>query len=94
VQEDAVDLVAFTGHKGLLGIQGLGGLWVREGLDVEPLLTGGTGGDSKLREMPPNYPDHLEAGTCCSAACTIRRSHCDHRTDRHGCADTGFAAGP
>ena len=63
---DGVDLVAFTGHKGLLGIQGIGGLWVREGVDCEPLLTGGTGGDSKLRDMPPAYPDHLEAGTPCS----------------------------
>jgi selenocysteine lyase/cysteine desulfurase len=66
-KQDGVDLVAFTGHKGLLGIQGVGGLWVREGLDVRPLLTGGTGGDSTLRDMPPSYPDHLEAGTGCSA---------------------------
>jgi len=66
-QEDGVDLIALTGHKGLLGIQGVGALWVREGLDVEPLLTGGTGGDSLLRDMPPSYPDHLEAGTSCSA---------------------------
>ena len=58
-----VDLVAFTGHKGLMGPQGTGGLWVREGVDVEPFCTGGTGGDSALREMPPVYPDHLEAGT-------------------------------
>ncbi len=57
------DLVAFTGHKGLLGPHGTGGLWVREGLDVEPLLAGGTGGDSAEREMPGPYPDHLEAGT-------------------------------
>lgn len=56
-------MVAFTGHKGLLGPQGTGGLWVREGLDPAPLLTGGTGGDSSLRDMPPAYPDHLEAGT-------------------------------
>ena len=62
-QEDGIDLLAFTGHKGLLGIQGIGGLWVREGINVDPLLTGGTGGDSKLRDMPPSYPDHLEAGT-------------------------------
>ncbi|HEX6309725.1 MAG TPA: aminotransferase class V-fold PLP-dependent enzyme [Longimicrobiales bacterium] len=58
-----VDMVAFTGHKGMLGPQGIGGLWVREGVDVEPLLTGGTGGDSMLRSMPAPYPDHLEAGT-------------------------------
>jgi cysteine desulfurase / selenocysteine lyase len=67
VQDDGVDLVAFTGHKGLLGMQGIGGLWVREGVEVDPLLTGGTGGDSMLRDMPPSYPDHLEAGTSCSA---------------------------
>jgi cysteine desulfurase family protein len=63
VQAEGVDLVAFTGHKALLGIQGTGGLWVRDGLDVDPFMTGGTGGDSKLRNMPPTYPDHLEAGT-------------------------------
>jgi cysteine desulfurase family protein len=57
------DLVAFSGHKGLLGPQGTGVLWVRDGLDVEPLLAGGTGGDSTDRGMPVAYPDHLEAGT-------------------------------
>ncbi len=57
------DLVAFTGHKGMLGPQGTGGLWVREGVEVEPLLTGGTGGDSTRREMPDAMPDRLEAGT-------------------------------
>ena len=58
-----VDVIAFTGHKGLLGPQGTGGLWVREGVDVDPLICGGTGGDSRRREMPPTMPDHLEAGT-------------------------------
>ncbi|MBR9991022.1 MAG: aminotransferase class V-fold PLP-dependent enzyme, partial [Gemmatimonadetes bacterium] len=57
------DMIAFTGHKGMLGPQGIGGLWVRAGLDVEPLLTGGTGGDSMQRTMPDAWPDHLEAGT-------------------------------
>ncbi len=60
---DGVDLAAFTGHKGLLGPQGTGGLWVREGVDVEPLLRGGTGGNSTSREMPSAMPDRLEAGT-------------------------------
>jgi cysteine desulfurase family protein len=59
----AADRIAFTGHKGMLGPQGIGGLWVRDGLEVEPLLTGGTGGDSMQRTMPSAYPDHLEAGT-------------------------------
>jgi cysteine desulfurase / selenocysteine lyase len=60
---EGADLVAFTGHKGLLGPQGIGGLWVREGIDLEPLITGGTGGRSDLREMPSSFPDRLEAGT-------------------------------
>lgn len=61
--EAGADLIAFTGHKGLLGPQGIGGLWVREGIEVTPLISGGTGGRSDLREMPPSFPDHLEAGT-------------------------------
>ena len=61
--EEGADLVAFTGHKGLLGPQGTGGLWVREGLEVEPLLRGGTGGDSERRDMPDAMPDRLEAGS-------------------------------
>jgi cysteine desulfurase / selenocysteine lyase len=61
--EDGADVVALTGHKGLLGPQGIGALWVREGLELNPLLCGGTGGDSTLRRMPDAYPDHLEAGT-------------------------------
>lgn len=57
------DLVAFTGHKGLLGPQGTGGLWVRTGVEIEPLIQGGTGGNSLDPEMPEAFPDHLEAGT-------------------------------
>ena len=51
------------GHKGLLGPPGTGGLWVREGLEVDSMLVGGTGGDSRNREMPLAMPDRLEAGT-------------------------------
>ena len=60
---EGADMVAFTGHKGLLGPQGIGGLWVREGIHVEPFCAGGTGGDSLQREMPEVFPDHLEAGS-------------------------------
>lgn len=63
VGDDEVDMVALTGHKGMLGPQGTGALWVREGLDCDPMIRGGTGGDSMLREMPDAFPDHLEAGT-------------------------------
>lgn len=61
--EAGADVVAFTGHKGLLGPQGTGGLWVREGIEVAPFCVGGTGGDSRRREMPSELPDRLEAGT-------------------------------
>jgi selenocysteine lyase/cysteine desulfurase len=56
-------MIAFTGHKGMLGPQGIGGLWVSAGVEVEPFMTGGTGGNSLERRMPAAYPDHLEAGT-------------------------------
>jgi cysteine desulfurase / selenocysteine lyase len=59
----AVDMVAFAGHKGMLGPQGIGGLWVRPGLELEPLLAGGTGGDSMSPDMPLSMPDRLEPGT-------------------------------
>ena len=58
-----IDLVAFSGHKGLLGPQGTGGLYVREGVAVDPLMLGGTGGDSMPCVMPDTMPDRLEAGT-------------------------------
>lgn len=63
VERDCVDLLAFTGHKGLLGPQGTGGLWVREGVELRPLMRGGTGSNSELEEQPDFYPDALESGT-------------------------------
>jgi cysteine desulfurase family protein len=63
VGEMGADLLAFTGHKGLLGPQGTGGLYVREGLEIDPLFSGGTGGESASAEMPGAMPDRLEAGT-------------------------------
>ncbi len=75
---DGADMVAFTGHKGLLGPQGTGGLWVREGVEVTPLLTGGTGGDSNLRDMPPVMPDHLEAGTQNAPGLAGLLAGCEH----------------
>lgn len=58
-----IDLLAFTGHKGLLGPQGTGGLWAREGVEVPPSFFGGTGGDSDSPDMPELLPDRLEAGS-------------------------------
>jgi cysteine desulfurase / selenocysteine lyase len=57
-----IDLLAFTGHKGLLGPQGTGGLYVREGIAIDPIFAGGTGAES-IGPMPAAMPDRLEAGT-------------------------------
>jgi cysteine desulfurase family protein len=58
-----IDLLAFTGHKGLLGLTGTGGLYIREGVPVAPLMRGGTGSDSALETQPCFLPDAYESGT-------------------------------
>ena len=63
VQQMCVDILCFTGHKGLLGPQGTGGIYVRQGLKVRPLLSGGSGVQTYLRKHPPQMPTALEAGT-------------------------------
>lgn len=63
VQEMGIDILCFTGHKGLLGPQGTGGLYVREGVNVRPLLTGGSGVQSHSKTHPVQMPTALEAGT-------------------------------
>jgi len=66
VQADGIDLLAFTGHKGLLGPPGTGGLVIGEGVDVgelEPLVRGGTGSYSEHQEQPADLPDRYESGT-------------------------------
>jgi selenocysteine lyase/cysteine desulfurase len=61
-EEWGVDMLAFTGHKYLLGPQGTGGLYVRPGLELSPLLLGGTGVKSDLETMPDEMPTHLRPG--------------------------------
>jgi len=63
VGEMGIDVLAFTGHKGLLGPQGTGGLYVRPGVEIAPVWAGGTGGDSMPLAMPGAMPDRLEPGT-------------------------------
>lgn len=66
MQRDAIDLLAFTGHKGLLGPTGTGGLIVGERVDLqqfEPLKRGGTGSHSEFEEQPDFMPDRFESGT-------------------------------
>lgn len=63
VRELDVDIYAFTGHKGLLGPQGTGGMYIREGIAIEPWREGGTGSRSEEDLQPDFLPDSLEAGT-------------------------------
>ena len=63
VQQMHIDILCFTGHKGLLGPQGTGGIYVREGVEITPLLSGGSGVQTYLRSHPPQMPVLLEAGT-------------------------------
>lgn len=63
VRKMHIDILCFTGHKGLLGPQGTGGIYVREGVAVRPLLSGGSGVQTYLRTHPPQMPTLLEAGT-------------------------------
>ena len=63
VQQMQIDILCFTGHKSLLGPQGTGGLYVRPGVTVRPLLSGGSGVQTYRRHHPPEMPTALEAGT-------------------------------
>lgn len=63
VQALGIDVLCFTGHKALLGPQGTGGLYVRPGLQIAPLMVGGSGVHSFDRQHPAQMPTALEAGT-------------------------------
>ena len=58
-----IDVVAFTGHKSLMGPMGIGGLCVREGIDIRHTRAGGTGVRSAVRTHLDEYPYRLEYGT-------------------------------
>jgi selenocysteine lyase/cysteine desulfurase len=63
LEETPIDLMALPGHKGLLGPQGTGALYVRPGLEIQPLKFGGTGSESFSLTQPTLLPDRLESGT-------------------------------
>lgn len=63
VQKMNIALLAFAGHKSLYGPAGIGGLYVQEGIQLKPLIFGGTGSLSEQWQQPDFYPDHLEAGS-------------------------------
>lgn len=63
VEEMNIDVLCFTGHKGLLGPQGTGGMYVREGIQIRPLKCGGSGVQTYSKTHPSQMPTALEAGT-------------------------------
>lgn len=63
VMDMGIDILCFTGHKGLFGPQGTGGLYLREGLTLPPFKSGGSGVHSFDRHHPTDMPTALEAGT-------------------------------
>ncbi len=63
MQALGIDILCFTGHKGLMGPQGTGGMCIREGVVIRPLIVGGTGVQTYRREQPDRLPTLLEAGT-------------------------------
>ena len=85
-----IDVLCFTGHKGLLGPQGTGGICVREGIAVRPLIVGGSGVHSYSKTHPADMPAALEAGTLnghgiaglYAALCYIRETGMDQIRER------------
>ncbi|MDR1053773.1 MAG: aminotransferase class V-fold PLP-dependent enzyme [Planctomycetaceae bacterium] len=70
VREMCIDLLAFSGHKSLFGLQGTGGLFIASGVQVRPLIEGGTGNGmvegtnpTEIFEQPATLPERLESGT-------------------------------
>lgn len=63
VEELGIDILCFTGHKGLFGPQGTGGIYVNPNIYVRPLKVGGSGIHTFDKEHPSFMPIHLEAGT-------------------------------
>lgn len=63
VVELGIHLLAFPGHKGLMGPQGTGGLYIHPDIDLDELLEGGTGTNSRSETQPLDRPDRYESGT-------------------------------
>ena len=63
VEKDNIDILCFTGHKGLMGPTGTGGIYVSPKINLKPFLVGGSGSHSFDHDHPTTMPDKLEAGT-------------------------------
>jgi selenocysteine lyase/cysteine desulfurase len=62
-EKTGIDVLCFTGHKGLFGPQGTGGIYVSEGVSIKPFRVGGSGIHSYDKNHPTEMPEALEAGT-------------------------------
>lgn len=63
MKKNNIDIVCFTGHKGLMGPQGTGGLCIKKDISIKPLKSGGSGIKTYSKTQPENMPTRLEAGT-------------------------------
>ena len=63
VEKTGIDIMAFSGHKGLMMPMGTGGIYVKEGISINPIITGGTGSLSESLIQPDFMPDMLQSGT-------------------------------
>jgi len=63
VEKMGIDMLAFPGHKGLYGPQGTGGLYLHPNIELDPVITGGTGSQSESIQQPNVRPDRYESGT-------------------------------
>ena len=63
VEKMGIDMLAFPGHKGLYGPQGTGGLYLHPDIELDPVITGGTGSQSESIQQPNVRPDRYESGT-------------------------------
>lgn len=63
VEDSGVDVLVFTGHKSLFGMPGIGGMYIKEGVEPVPLKHGGSGSKSELLYQPKEMPGYYEAGT-------------------------------
>jgi len=63
IEELGADILCFTGHKGLWGPQGTGGICLNSNITLEPFIVGGSGSNTFSREYPIDLPDISEAGT-------------------------------
>ncbi len=63
VEKQGIDILCFTGHKAMMGPQGTGGIYVKQGIEMEPFCVGGSGFMSFSKNHPSDLPAALEAGT-------------------------------